>query len=129
MNSLIVKTAAQILVGLMLVYSAYLLLRGHNQPGGGFIGALVAVIAFALYAIVTAPRIVRKIIYIDPVMISVTGLLCTVMAGLVGMVQSASFLTAYWWAGFLNTSFIFDLGVYLTVFGSVLTVILHLEHR
>ena len=129
MNSLILKTAAQILVGLMLVYSAYLLLRGHNQPGGGFIGALVAVIAFALYAIVTAPRIVRKIIYIDPVMISVTGLLCTFVAGLIGMVQSASFLTAYWWTGLLNTSFIFDLGVYLTVFGSVLTVILHLEHR
>lgn len=129
MNSLILKTAAQILVGLMVIYSSYLLLRGHNQPGGGFIAALVAVTAFALYAIVTAPRIVRKIIYVDPIVISIMGLFCTVFSGLMAFFQSTPFLTAYWWTGLLSTPFIFDLGVYLTVFGSVLTIILYLEHR
>lgn len=129
MNSLILKTAAQILVALMIVYSSYLLLRGHNQPGGGFIGGLVAVIAFALYAIATAPRIVRKVIYIDPIIISMSGLLLVVGSGLMAMFESQPFLTAIWWIGLLNSNFIFDLGVYLTVFGSVLTIVLYLEHR
>ena len=129
MNSLILKTAAQILVALMIVYSSYLLLRGHNQPGGGFIGGLVAAIAFALYAIVTAPRIVRKVIYIDPMIISIAGLLLVVSSGLIALFEAKPFLTAIWWVGFLNSPLVFDFGVYLTVFGSVLTIVLYLEHR
>ena len=42
MNSLILQTISRFLVGLMLLFSIFLLLRGHNEPGGGFIGGLVA---------------------------------------------------------------------------------------
>ena len=47
-QSLIFATTAHIVAALMLVFSVYLLLRGHNEPGGGFIGALIAVIGLSL---------------------------------------------------------------------------------
>ncbi|MCA8884954.1 MAG: Na(+)/H(+) antiporter subunit B, partial [Rhodobacteraceae bacterium] len=40
MNSIILNTATRIIVALLLVFSVYMLLRGHNEPGGGFIGGL-----------------------------------------------------------------------------------------
>ncbi len=46
MRSVIFRTTAHIVIGIMLLFSLYLLMRGHNDPGGGFIGALIAVIAF-----------------------------------------------------------------------------------
>ena len=51
MNSLILRTAARLLISLTLLFSIYVLLRGHNEPGGGFIGGLLAVSGFAIYAI------------------------------------------------------------------------------
>ena len=50
-NSPIFRTAARLLMPLLLLFSVFLLLRGHNEPGGGFVGGLVAAAAFALYAI------------------------------------------------------------------------------
>ena len=58
MNSLILNTATRFLVALMLVFSIYLLWRGHNEPGGGFVGGLIAAIGFALYAIAYGPAAV-----------------------------------------------------------------------
>ena len=49
MPSLILKTATRLLVGLILTFSVYVLLRGHNAPGGGFAAALVAGTGFALF--------------------------------------------------------------------------------
>ena len=42
MQSVILKTATRLMVGMILVFAVYLLLRGHHEPGGGFIAALVA---------------------------------------------------------------------------------------
>ena len=50
MNSVILATVSRLLTGLLLVFSVFLLLRGHNLPGGGFSGGLVAASAFVLYA-------------------------------------------------------------------------------
>ena len=49
-NSPIFRTAARLLMPLLLLFSVFLLFRGHNQPGGGFVGGLIAAAAFALYA-------------------------------------------------------------------------------
>ncbi len=51
MTSLILSTATRYMLPLLLLFSIFLLLRGHNEPGGGFVGGLVAAAAFALYAI------------------------------------------------------------------------------
>ena len=51
MNSVILVTVSRLLTGLLLVFSVFLLLRGHNLPGGGFAGGLVAASAFVLHAL------------------------------------------------------------------------------
>ena len=51
MRTLILRTAAPYLTSLMLLFSIFVLLRGHNEPGGGFIGGLIAVSAFAIQGI------------------------------------------------------------------------------
>jgi L-alanine-DL-glutamate epimerase-like enolase superfamily enzyme len=51
MNSLILRTAARYLLPLLILFSIFLLFRGHNEPGGGFVAGLVAAAAFALYAL------------------------------------------------------------------------------
>ena len=48
MNSLILSTATRLLMPLILALSVFVFLRGHNEPGGGFIGGLLAATAFAL---------------------------------------------------------------------------------
>ena len=51
MNSIILRAGTRYLAGLLLLFSIYMLLRGHNQPGGGFIGGLTGATGFVLYAI------------------------------------------------------------------------------
>ena len=48
-NSLVFRTTTRAVTPLLLAFSLFMLLRGHNEPGGGFIGGLLAVTAFALY--------------------------------------------------------------------------------
>ena len=47
MNSVILRAGTRYLAGLLLVFSIYMLLRGHNEPGGGLVGGLSAAAAFA----------------------------------------------------------------------------------
>ena len=51
MQSLILTTTTRLLAALLLMFSVYALLRGHNLPGGGFIGGLIGATAFILYTI------------------------------------------------------------------------------
>ena len=56
MNSLIFRTIAPLLTAVMLVFSVFVLLRGHNEPGGGFIGGLIAASALTIYCLLyTSP--------------------------------------------------------------------------
>ncbi len=134
MSSLILITATRFLTGLMLVFSVFLLLRGHNEPGGGFIGSLVAATAFALYALALGPRAVRRAIGVDTRGVAVVGLAVALAGGLMAALQGAALFTGLWievpLAGGdylkLGTPLIFDVGVYLAVVGSVLTLIIAL---
>ena len=51
MTSLILQTATRVLMPLLLLFAAFLLWRGHNQPGGGFVGGLVVASSFVLYSL------------------------------------------------------------------------------
>ena len=55
-GSLIVRAATRLLVGLLLVFSIHMLLRGHNAPGGGFIGGLIAATGFILFGFIPPPN-------------------------------------------------------------------------
>ncbi len=136
MNSLILRTAARLLVSLMILFSLFMLLRGHNSPGGGFVGGLIAVTGFALYSLAQGPQAVRQAVRIDPSLIAVTGLGLGIGAGLFALLCGSPFLTVLWTEIPLGdepiaigTALFFDLGVYLVVLGSVLSLILALEEE
>ncbi|MFO7839296.1 MAG: Na+/H+ antiporter subunit B [Desulfosalsimonadaceae bacterium] len=135
MQSLILRIATRLLVSLILVFSVYLLLRGHNAPGGGFSGALVAGTGFALYAISEGAESVRRAIRIDPRVLIVFGLFLVLLSGLAAAFAGAPFLTGLWFSAAeigekklaVGTPFFFDAGVYAIVLGTILTLVLALE--
>ncbi len=65
-NTLILHTAALAIMPLQLMFSVFLLLRGHDEPGGGFIGGLVAASAFVLYAFSFGAQATRKLLRVHP---------------------------------------------------------------
>jgi multicomponent Na+:H+ antiporter subunit B len=135
--SLILRTATRLLVSMILVFSVYLLLRGHNAPGGGFSGALVAATGFALYAMVEGTASVRQAIWIEPRWMIVLGMGLAVAAGLGGVLAGRPFMTGLWWQIAdvngtkiaLGTPFFFDVGVFAIVLGTILNLILSLEEN
>lgn len=138
MNSLILRTVSRFLVGLMLLFSIFLLLRGHNDPGGGFIGGLVAAAGIIVYGIADGPAAVRRILRIDPRAIAMAGLLAAIIAGLIAALAGAPFLTGIWtFIGAtptekglaLGTPLLFDIGVYLVVVGGVVGMVMALEEE
>jgi multicomponent Na+:H+ antiporter subunit B len=138
MHSLILRTATRLLVSLILVFSIYLLLRGHNAPGGGFAGALVAGTGFALYIMAEGAASVRKAIRIDPRRLIIFGMALTLITGLIAGLSGKPFLTGIWWSiakdsdnplTIIGTPLFFDLGVFAIVLGTILTLILTLEEN
>jgi multicomponent Na+:H+ antiporter subunit B len=130
MNSLILGAVSRLVGALMLAFSIYLLLRGHNEPGGGFVGGLVAASAVALVAMASGAASARRAMLVEPRVFIVTGLGIAVAAGLMAAFAAEPFLTGLWQfpAGLpLGTPLLFDIGVYFTVFGAVAMLILALE--
>ena len=132
MKSVILKSATQLVSGLVLVLSIYLLWRGHHAPGGGFIAALVAATGFALVVLTEGPAAVRRGLRISPQHIVGAGMLLCIASGMVGMVAQKPFLTGMWWPpnkAIAGTPLLFDMGVFLVVLGAILTVLLALEEK
>jgi multicomponent Na+:H+ antiporter subunit B len=137
MKSLILQTATRSLLPLLVLFSVFLLLEGHNQPGGGFIGGLTASAALALAALALNVREVRRFLPLDPHRIIGIGLLLAAAAGAGGLVRGKPFLTSAWGAVQLpadrhaevGTPLLFDLGVYLVVVGVVLLILLTLAEE
>jgi multisubunit Na+/H+ antiporter MnhB subunit len=135
-QSYILQAATRLLVGLILVFSVYLLFRGHNAPGGGFSAALVAGTAFSLFAIAEGAQAVRRALRIDPRVLIAWGLLLATGSGLLAAISGQPYLTGLWWmpeafegALAVGTPLFFDIGVFLVVMGTILTLVLKLEER
>ena len=137
MSSLILRTATRLLMALMLVFSLFLLLRGHNEPGGGFVGGLVAAVAYALYSIAYGIESARRVLPVDPRLLIGLGLLAAGASGALALVPGNSYLTSLWAtvrlsAGnelHLGTPLLFDVGVYLVVVGVTLTIVFSLTEE
>lgn len=136
MNTLIFRTAAPFLSALMMLFSIFVLLRGHNAPGGGFIGGLIAASAIAIFGIAMGVSAVRRAIYFHPLAIAGAGLLLSTLSGLVSIFARAPFMTAHWIYPEIygveipiSTVTTFDIGVYLVVFGAISSIFLALEER
>ncbi len=136
MNTLIFRTVAPFLSALMLVFSVFVLLRGHNEPGGGFIGGLIAASAPATQGIAQGVAAVRRALKADPLTIAAVGLLLSALAGLLPFLFYLPFMTGLWTEvniGLgpvaISSVMLFDFGVYLVVAGTVTAMALALEER
>lgn len=135
MTSMILSTATSYLLPLLLLFSVFLLLRGHNDPGGGFVGGLVVAAAFALYAIAHGVARARMALGVDPRTLIGLGLLVALVSGVITLAAGQPFMTGLWCEyslpllGQLGTPLLFDTGVYLVVTGATLTIIFALAEE
>lgn len=123
----ILEAAAGPLYVLILAASIWVLLRGHNEPGGGFIGGLIAVSASILWAIAHGSAAARRRLPLrDPMILGTSGVLLAAISGIPAFLFGDAYLTHLWASvplGFtdlkVSTVLIFDLGVYLCVWGAL----------
>lgn len=124
--SFILRVAAPLLLWVPLLVSFYLLVRGHNAPGGGFVGGLVAASGLVFFAIARGETAAIAVMRLSPASWCGVGLLLGAGSGVLALFDPASgYLTHRWWFPDLpvklplNTAFIFDVGVYLVVIGTI----------
>lgn len=133
-HSLVLRTAAGILKPLMILFSVYLLMRGHNDPGGGFAGGLVAAAGFSLDAFARNVTDARRSLRVYPKLLIGIGVLIALGSGVPGLVLDNAFLTGIWYSVPMpvvgtvkvGTPLVFDVGVYLAVIGITLTIVMTL---
>jgi len=134
--SLILRTSAVPILVLTVLYSLYILLRGHNAPGGGFIGGLIAGVGLLFYAISRGREQALRLIGVAPTTLCGIGVLLALASGLPALLRGNAYLTHEWYtlklAGIelaLGTTLMFDTGVYVAVVGTVCTIFMNLIQR
>jgi multicomponent Na+:H+ antiporter subunit B len=134
MKSVVVRTMARSMTPVLLQLSLVLLVRGHNAPGGGFVGGLMTSAALILYLIAYDVQTVRRLVRVSPMRLMALGLTVTLGTAAAPLALGKPFLRAAWtelplpWGGTLalGTPMLFDVGVYLVVVGAALGFILAL---
>ena len=137
MRGLILPTATVYLMPVLLLFSLFLLLRGHNEPGGGFAGGLVAASAFVLLSVASGVSVAKRALQVDPRSMIGVGLLLMLASGVIApLLYGEPYLTSHWWTFPLGeyevavgTPLLFDIGVYLAVAGTVLLIVFSLEEE
>lgn len=128
MNSPLLHIAARVLSWPFVLLSIWILYRGHNLPGGGFIGGLTAAVGFVLYGLSGYGRPLKGFFSARPATFLASGLGIALASTLPGLFQGA-FMRGLWLPGFelpligkvhLGTPLVFDIGVYFTVIGFIL---------
>lgn len=132
-RAVMLERTAHVIYWLMLAAAVWILLRGHNAPGGGFIAGLVALAATALVAIVYGTDAARRRLPLAPLPLAAAGVLLALASGLPGAWRGEAFLTHLWWglepggaALKLSTVYVFDLGVFAAVWGAFSAYVLAL---
>lgn len=137
MTSLILRSTTRFLLPLLLLFSVFLVFRGHHEPGGGFSGGLVAAAAFVLVRFAFGVEEVKRILPIDPRALMGTGLIVAIISGSLALFVGQPLMTGLWGKlpipGVgeidLGTPLFFDVGVYLAVTGVALSIILPLAEE
>lgn len=130
-RSLILETSVEALFHTALLFSLFLLFAGHNAPGGGFVGGLVAGAAFVLRYLDGDVAEVRRLAPVSPQVFLGTGVALAVLTGATGWVAGDQFLESAKFeleAPVLGTvrassTLSFDAGIYLVVVGLVLAIL------
>jgi multicomponent Na+:H+ antiporter subunit B len=129
MNSLILRTLAPVITLLMIVFSVFITLRGHNSPGGGFIGGLLAASGVALYALAFGVAAARRMLRLHPLTLAAIGLIISALSGMASALYGVPYMTGLWFDIGIDVSTVmsFDIGVYLVVVGAFSSILLALE--
>ena len=131
MSSVILTTGTRAVFHTILLFSAFLLFAGHNAPGGGFIGGLVASAALVLRFVAHGPDDVRKTVRVRAETLLGLGVLLAAVTAVTPLLLGADLLTSDTWKvnvpllGNVKASsvLVFDVGVYLVVVGLVLMML------
>ncbi|MGE0796697.1 MAG: MnhB domain-containing protein [Lautropia sp.] len=128
MKSPILEVGTRLILPLCLLLSLVLLWRGHNAPGGGFVGGLVAAAGVMCHAIAHGEAAMRRVLLqVSPEAIAGLGLAFAAASGMAALAGGDPYLTHRWLTtdgGFaVGTALLFDLGVYLAVLGGVCTLL------
>jgi len=129
--SAMLATGVRTMVPTLVLFSSFLLVVGHDAPGGGFAGGLLASAALLLVSLAFGGRGVAVAFTSEPERIVGIGLAIAVLAGVIGMFAGGTFLTAEYlffeWplVGTVKLSSVlaFDIGVYVLVVGLVATAL------
>lgn len=134
MISLILSTSTKILLPVLLLFSFFVLMRGHYEPGGGFVGGLVAASAFALYAIANGVQQAKRL-FPHAKLFIILGLSFSLISGLLSTFLGMPAFTGLWTKfslpviGQLSTPIFFDVGVYFVVIGITTSIIYTLKMK
>jgi multicomponent K+:H+ antiporter subunit A len=134
MHPSIMASLTRLLLPLALLVSTFILLRGHNLPGGGFIAGLITAIALIMQYLANGVAWTHERLPANMHPIIGAGLLIATLTGLASFWYGYPFLTSAFghvdWpivGDFeLASAMAFDLGVYLVVVGSTLLILIHL---
>lgn len=129
MKSIILRTATTYLLPLLLLFSVFVLLRGHYYSGGGFVGGLIAAIAFVLHSFAYGVKSTKSLFVYLPGFLIPVGLSISIFSGMLPLFFGEPFMTGLWMdepiavIGSVGTALFFDIGVYLVVIGVTLTIL------
>ncbi|MCE3028232.1 monovalent cation/H+ antiporter subunit A [Salinicola sp. DM10] len=134
LHPMLLATVSQSLLPLALLVSVFIFLRGHNEPGGGFIAGLVTAVALILLYIARGVDWAQQRLTFQYQPIAVVGVVIAALTGLGSWLFGHNFLTSafghfaipYIGEVELATAMLFDLGVYLTVVGATLMILANL---
>lgn len=130
-NDVLLQSVAKVAFVIIITFSLYLFFAGHNQPGGGFIGALMAAAALILVAVAFGTEFVEKVLPVDYRKLIGIGIAIAFLTGIGSFLFDAPFLSqAFGYFDLpvmgkteLTTAMLFDLGVYLSVIGVTMNII------
>lgn len=125
MRSILLETTARLVYPLIMVFALFMFFRGHNQPGGGFIGGLLAsagiILTYMAFGLDPGDKAINYRL------VASTGLLCAIAAGIFPMLLGFPFMTSMFGKVMIplvggldvSTVLLFDFGVFLVVVGSI----------
>lgn len=130
----ILDEADRWLFPVILLVSVYVTFRGHNAPGGGFAGGMIAGCAFVLRFLAHGATMVSRTLRIAPTTLIGAGMLLAIGTAAAPLVLGDSLIESHIWKFDLPaigtvklvSSSIFDLGVYVLVIGVVVAVLMAL---
>jgi multicomponent Na+:H+ antiporter subunit B len=116
----ILREASRLLFPIFVVAGVFLLLRGHHEAGGGFIGGLVTAAGVCFVAIVRGADAGRRLIFVHPQVLVGIGLVTALIAALLPLFTGDPIFTGLWvyiLGVKVGTPLLFDMGVYFVVIG------------